>query len=437
MQQIGKELRGQRLDPLDPVLRSRILATVREMKPDPVTPTPAPSRRPLLLWGGAAVATALLAVLFLPQSPLGKNTETGSITMPQSAAKSAAEYRSPATESAAAPSAPFLASPDVSAKASARGRVAAQSPTAGSGFSASPPPVSGSVGMAPSVPEQPRSATKQAKEAYGKADKAENHPLVGSAFANDLRGPLFDPTKTRETKKVARADSEPSRIPTSPGAGRTQASEAQDAPGKTPWSAVRGERTKSLPAEISQPILLASAGFDLQGYRFVTQTGRVIMVPFNKSLNALRFARAADGKLALKEDRVSPILYLGPSDTLANAAVPEGRWQPLPPSAPVGPPLFVHPAATWDQFIALSWYPRMTLVGGLTPSETGDASFSWLPGSLVRIGETVYPDRVAYRAYADAHPKALRLRNVYETPPPAAATVPPYSAGAATKKPRP
>ena len=48
MQQIGTELRGQTtIDPLDPGLRSRILAAVREMTPEPTPPVQ--TRQPVLI----------------------------------------------------------------------------------------------------------------------------------------------------------------------------------------------------------------------------------------------------------------------------------------------------------------------------------------------------------------------------------------------------
>lgn len=199
-------------------------------------------------------------------------------------------------------------------------------------------------------------------------------------------------------------------------------------------------RRRGLPAGLKQPIMLERAGFDLQGYQFVTRTGEHIAVPFGKSLNAVRFARAVDGKMALTEDSVSPILYLGPTDSLANASVPDARWQPLPASAAFTQPRYVHPAPTWEQFVALRWYPKMTLVGGLTQSAAGDASYTWLPGSHVRIGDAVYPDFAAYRAYADAHPEALSLRAIYPTPAPSspAAATPSANGGrGAVGKPRP
>ena len=54
-------------------------------------------------------------------------------------------------------------------------------------------------------------------------------------------------------------------------------------------------------AKPQQRMVLERAGFDLNGYQFVTQRGQQIAVPFKKSLDAVRFARATDGRMALDE----------------------------------------------------------------------------------------------------------------------------------------
>lgn len=339
MQQIGKELRGQTIDPLDPGLRSRILATVREITPGPAAP--APSRRPVLIWGGAAGA-ALLAVAVFASHP-----------------RFAADYQQ------------------------------AEAPLAASRPAASAPVPFGYSPQAAGKYSSTESDFDAATPAQSRAD-------TGKSFA----GPRVSKAKAPNQEKPTMERGVPVTVlpPPRPQAGG--ASVSVNRPEQTP-----------------KPIFLERAGFDLNGYQFVAQGGRRIAVPFKKSLNAIRFARAADGRMALAESASSPILYLTPADTLVNAAIPASHWQPLPPGISSAQALYVRPARDWEEFTAMRWYPNMTVVGGFASADPGNAAFTWLTGSHVQIGGTLYPDFAAYRAFADAHPAARRLHAVYDVAP--------------------
>ena len=343
MQQIGQELRGQTIDPLDPGLRSRILATVREMTPERVASVP--SRRPALVWGGTAFA-ALLLVAFFSSRPQFAPSSVGMSST--SSAKS----------SVAAPSA---------ATASDASEMAKNAPMA------SPAPGSDS------------------------ADLAQPLGSAGGSFSGRMPAKSVSPM-------VERAKGE-----SSPGPADESATLSQ----------IQGEsvaaKRNSRPQEA--PVLLERASFDLDGYQFVTQGGKRVAVPFQKSLNAVRFARAINGRMALTASAAPPILYLAPADTLVNDAMPGSHWQPLPPGVSPAQPLYVHPAQDWEQFLTMRWYSNMTVVGGLSSADSTSAAFTWLPGSHVQIGPTLYPDFAAYRAFSDAHPEAQRLRAVHDSIP--------------------
>ena len=219
------------------------------------------------------------------------------------------------------------------------------------------------------------------------------------------------------------------RFATLEGSGNQQSANAKKSPdtivGSSRYTEAAGEaKTAARTRPAQNPIVLERAGFDLNGYRFVTRSGQRIDVPFRQSLDAVRFARATDGRMELAESSATPILYLSPADTLRNDAVPGARWQPLPPGYTAPQPLFVHPAPTWEEFLAMRWYPNMTVVGGTAGARTGDA-FTVLPGSHVQVGATLYPDFAAYRAFADAHPDAQRLRAVHDNAASSAPASPP------------
>jgi anti-sigma factor RsiW len=293
MRQIGDELRGQAIDPLDPKLKTRILASVQEITPVPTPPMHI--RRPVLIWVGGAAALLLLASVTASRMRFAPMSLSGSSR-------------------------------------------AADSPAAMSNSVSEPTPASRS--------------------------------FTGSAAS--------EPQNRSQAALIA------------------------------PRDAVVGR------SEAKQKVALRRAGFDIDGYRFVTLSGQRIDIPFKANLNSLRFARAEDGRMTLTQAFPSPILSLGPADALQNDAVPGSRWQPLPASFSSLRPLYVRPVADWTQFTALRWYPNMTLVGGFASPESNDASFVWLSGSYVRIGQTLYPDFAAYRAYADVHPDAVYLRPIYQ-----------------------
>lgn len=347
MQQIGEELRARTIDPLDPGLRSRILATVQEMSPEPALPVQ--TRRPAWIWAGAAVAALLIVAVFAPSSPFSPRND---------------EKSAPAAGSQAG-SQPRMASAPMSAKQSLVGAAAPESQDRSLRALAAPTAVTKSASDEPAMSEQKSGAAVGSRRQLGKF-----------SFGGSARQRL----------------------------------------------------------QPKQTVALERAGFDINGYRFLTLDGKQIEVPFKKSLNAVRFARAADGKMALAKTALAPILYLGPADTLLNDAVPGARWQPLPAGFPSAQPLYVWPTADWAQFTTLRWYPKMTVVGGLVSPAANSASSAWLPGSHVQIGETLYPDFAAFRAYADAHPDALRLHAVYNSPAlPAIAPPSPLKAAGSTR----
>ena len=359
MQQIGEELRGQALDPLDPRLRSRILATVREMTPETVPSLPPQARRPPLVWGGAVAALLLIAVI----------------------ASNFWRYNSPLRQSDLTASAPTAEDK----------RVAASS--GGAEFSR-PPSAPAAVTLSQEPDEKPERRVQSEKAS---AARSESSDAASVSTAQSVSSSL-------------------SQMPLDDGARQRHRAAAQ-------------------------PIVLQKAGFDLKGYQLVTQRGKRIVVPFKKSLNALRFARATDGRMTLAEASPSPVLALRPTDTLQNIAVPGCYWQPLLTGPFSSQPLYARPAPDWAQFVAMRWYPNMAVIGGLTSLEADDASFAWLPRSYIRIGATRLSDFIAYRAYAATHSDAFRLHAVYDSAPTPASAVSPRTAtktpGRLIGKPRP
>ena len=400
MQQIGNELRGQAIDPLDAELRSRILATVREITPESVPLRRL--RRPALVWGAAAAALFLVAIL-VPNYVSTSGRYSKSVAQDSRSGSSAEE-----TE-----------------------RSAAESPAAAK--TASSPPVANAAGSSASSAPGDREQKQRSKQRVSAGVRTPT--AVASIDGNIVQDTLpknrafsMDGAGIVSKNALARVDPQKKKAPAA-----TQ-NFAYDSDGKnlgvtgsfggaspllpqTHGSAVaspvhgsvqRVQRSRSA----QQPVALARAGFDLNGYGLVTQKGQRISVPFNKSLSALRFGRATDGKMAFVEAAPSPVLYLRPTDTLQNDAVPGSRWQPLPPNATPPHPLSIYPAPNWDLFVAMRWYPNMTVVGGAATSARNGSDFVWLPGSRIQIGDALLPTYDAYAAYADAHPDALRLHAV-------------------------
>ncbi len=409
MQQIGQELRGQTIDPLDPGLRSRILATVREMTPEPVSPVR--SRRPVLIWGGTAFAALLLAAIFVPRSKFAPDSggmsyslrAKSSTAMPPAASAGASKMAANSPDVASAPAS------DSAAPAQARGG-------AGGSFS----------GKTPAKPASPTYEQAKAESNLVPADESATLSPQKSFGGPVPQSQDYAAKKVDSEVKRMRAPSlagggRASDVPISgrdkfanPSPRRQEVAVVSPAVPLTHGETVTANR-KSRPQEAL--LLLARAGFDLNGYQFVTQSGKRMAVPFQKSLNAVRFARATDGKMALAASADPPILYLAPSDTLINQAIPGSRWQPLPPGVSSPQPLYVHPAQDWEQFLSMRWYPNMTVVGGLSSADAVSTGFAWLPGSHVQIGPNRYSDFAAYRAFADAHPEAQRLRAAHDSIP--------------------
>ncbi|MCW3095581.1 MAG: hypothetical protein JWL77_1199 [Chthonomonadaceae bacterium] len=415
MQQIGNELRGQTtIDPLDPGLRSRILATVREMTPEPAAR--AHPRRPVLIWGGAAFAALLLVAVFASRPRFAPDFKSGEASLAASppAASMPASVASPgATDKAA----------ELPASGSA---VPAPSQSYGGAS------FSGSVASKQKMPQTEEMKTEKHIASGGRSpSRPENSAAMAVPETRSLAGDrVYDQAKKAAAsppilkEQTAARQSRGSDAFSAPLKSRQQVAVVSPREPQPHANNLSGNRLKT-PQE---PIVLDRAGFDLNGYEFVAQGGQRVSVPFNKNLNAVRFARATDGRMALTESVSPPILYLTPADSLANDAVPGSRWQPLPPALSSTQAFYVRPARDWDQFAAMRWYPNMTVVGGFTIDDSTTAAFTWLPGSHVQIGATLYPDFAAYRAYADAHPDALRLHAVYDSVP----TAPTLPTSAAT-----
>ncbi len=420
MQQIGTELRGQSIDPLDPGLRARILATVREMPPEPIKSEPA--RKPVLIWSGAAVAALFVAAVFVSrpqfsQTPLSA-VNPSSATLP-SAASPAAEDKSGALAYApkrADQSSAVSSMPGADAPASAHGNAQ------GSMQPSLVFPVTPSQNQIPHSESAKRERVKEGPHPASSFASPEgqysasapavpnNRGVVGSGFGGDAQKMAVSPPMTTGQP------SEPKGFANSSHTKAANKPQAIDPGSPRDTEPVGIARVFGRVSRIQRRVVLERAGFDLDGYQFVTQGGQRIAVPFKKRLDAVRFARATDGRMELAETASAPILYLSPADSLVNDAAPGARWQPLPPGVTETQPLSVYPAPDWEQFTAMRWYPNMVLVGGLTPSSSG-AEPAALPGSHVQIGATLYPDFAAYHAYADAHPDALRLHQVYAKSP--------------------
>jgi hypothetical protein len=401
MQQIGEELRGQQpVDPLDPGLRSRILATVRDLTPGPTRPVQA--RRPVLIWGAAA-AVLLLVAVFAPrfQQETGlKLSRDSSESNPNSASAGMEPLNESKTATPASPS---------------------QSRSGGRS----------SLATTPSTASEPQK--QSAKQDYSRVEAPVAIPSgIAQRASGDLlqhRASVMGDIGTSSSKRMPASEASGVRFSD---AHRKAMDGGSTLAGPGFGGGFDGRRQSKLHAKTrvgrtalpaTQAVVLDRAGFDLNGYRFVAQDGRRMDVPFKKNLNAVRFARAADGKMALVRADASPILYLAPGDLLHNDAVVGSLWQPLPPESVATQALYVRPAPDWEQFLAMRWYPNMTVVGGLTRSEARQDTFTWLPGSHIQIGGVLYPGYAAYRAYADSHPDALRLRAVYDNPPPAVPAV--------------
>jgi hypothetical protein len=401
MRQIGDKLRGQEIDPLDPKLRTRILASVQEMTPLPSPPIHI--RRHVLIWVGGAAALLLFVSVAAPRMRFGPMTLSGSSRLEDTPA---AMSNSPSVAAPTSPSLDGSAAPQI--QTSSQATVTSPDAPAVSDKTAQPQQVTGKATDQAAITREdftPADLQQRQNGAHASpevdAKRALDAPLshgaaVSSARSFGLKGGSL---RLRRQVGVATHSSHPQALPSDVSA------------------AYGSSRAK-------QNVVLQRVGFDIDGYRCVTASGQRIDIPFKAGLNSVRFARAADRRMTLTEGIPSPVLSLRPADTLQNDAVPGSFWQPLPAGYSSLRPLYVRPAADWTQFMALRWYPNMNLVGGLASPEANDTSFVQLPGSYIRIGETFYPDFAAYRAYADAHPDALYLRPVYQlsaTPVPVAA----------------
>lgn len=162
-----------------------------------------------------------------------------------------------------------------------------------------------------------------------------------------------------------------------------------------------------------QQIPVQRARFDQGGYQIYCATGETIVVPFvNQDMYVMKFGRSNTGQTYFVNEGTVPILYLRDGDFLENAAAQNARWYPIPQDYAYSRPIYVGLAPTWNDYMAMGWYPGMVTYGGLWGYSPG-VRFVWMPSFSVHIGSNYYRSYDTYRTYYTRNPGYVRTRVVY------------------------
>lgn len=158
---------------------------------------------------------------------------------------------------------------------------------------------------------------------------------------------------------------------------------------------------------LNEPVLLQSAAFDEGGYQLYDTAGETIVVPFeNQNLYVLKFARSSDGSMYFVNQGDFPLLTIPDGGYLSNSTVDGARWYPFPGDYNPVTPVYLGIAPSWDDYVAMGWYPEMSYWGGYysvrSPRDGG--LFRPMYGTYVRIDWRDYHDWDEYHQYSDSHP---------------------------------
>jgi hypothetical protein len=115
----------------------------------------------------------------------------------------------------------------------------------------------------------------------------------------------------------------------------------------------------------SQHIPIRRAFFDRGGYQLYDAWGNVIVVPFREqNLYVMKFCLATDNAMSVVNQGNYPVLYLPISARLKNATVPKAYWYPLTTEFHPSGPMFLSMVPSYDAYMCMGWFPRMTYWGG-------------------------------------------------------------------------
>jgi len=170
----------------------------------------------------------------------------------------------------------------------------------------------------------------------------------------------------------------------------------------------------------NQKVPVNRAAFDEGGYQIYDTAGETIVVPFkNQNLYVMKFARSDDDSMYFINRGDVPVLYIPDGGYLENATVSGARWYPFPHDYHPTGAVYVGPAASWDLFIGMGWYPGMRYYGGYwcdRPLWDGGI-FVAFPGLFFEIGGHSCYGWDNYRFYCNDHPgwfhPGFYDRNIY------------------------
>jgi hypothetical protein len=130
----------------------------------------------------------------------------------------------------------------------------------------------------------------------------------------------------------------------------------------------------------NQNVPIQRACFDRGGYQLYDTVGETIIVPFtNDNLYVMKFAVSPDGSTYFVNTGTAPVLYLPDDGYLTNASDPTAHWYPFTQHWHPSTPVFVGIAPSWDDYVAMGWYPNMYYYGGY-----------WCNGPFISVG-AVFP----------------------------------------------
>jgi hypothetical protein len=161
----------------------------------------------------------------------------------------------------------------------------------------------------------------------------------------------------------------------------------------------------------NQQIGIVRAQFDQGGYQLVSDSGDTIVVPFvNQNLYVMRFGRSNRQTYFVNDNGV-PTLFLAQGVGLTNAAAQGAMWYPIPNDFNYSQPMYVGLAPSWNDYVAMGWYPGMAVYGGMWGYNPYHSS--WMPGFFINIGGSRYTNWGGYTTYYGSHPGYYRSRVVY------------------------
>lgn len=134
-----------------------------------------------------------------------------------------------------------------------------------------------------------------------------------------------------------------------------------------------------------QPIPIARAVFDSNGYLLTDDNGQLISVPFGGNLYALQFGKTNGAMYFVNNGNSVPTLYVPEGGYLENAVVSGARWFPFPQRYFYTRPVYLGPAPSWDAYCDMGWYPGMTLYGGYWGTSPWRTGIIYSPMSCLTI----------------------------------------------------